>query len=108
MDLGDDLRRGEVEEIGIPLDVVCVVAEALASVLLLGEAAAMDEDSPRPVEHQDSVREKLAHTRLDVHAVRVVEPLHRRSRAPPGERLIDGDASIRYRRGLTGEPWVPP
>ena len=61
MDLGDDLRRGQVEEIGIALDVVRMVAEALAPILLLREAATMDEDTPRPVEHEDSLREERLH-----------------------------------------------
>jgi hypothetical protein len=59
VDLGDDLRVGQVEEIGIALDVLVVVAEAPAAVLVLRELAPVDEDAPRPVEDEDPLGEKL-------------------------------------------------
>ena len=59
VDLRDDLRRRQVEEVGIALDVVRVRREPLAAVLLLGELAAMDEHAPGPVEHEDPLGEKL-------------------------------------------------
>ena len=59
VDLGDDLGRGQVEEIRVALDVVRVRGEALAAVLLLGESAAVDEHAPRAVEHEDSLGEEF-------------------------------------------------
>ena len=50
-----DLGRGQVEEIGVALDVARVVAEALAAVLLLGEPAPVDEHAPGAVEHDDAL-----------------------------------------------------
>ena len=58
VDLGDDLRRGQVEEVRVALHVVRVRGEALAAVLLLGELAPVDEHAPRPVEHEDPLGEK--------------------------------------------------
>ena len=59
VDLADDLRVREVQEIGVALDVLVMPAEALASILALGEPAPVDEHAPRAVEHQDALREKL-------------------------------------------------
>jgi hypothetical protein len=59
VDLGDDLRVGQVQEVGITLDVARVVAKALAAVLLLREPTPVDEDTPRPVEHENPLGEKL-------------------------------------------------
>jgi hypothetical protein len=58
VDLRDDRRRRQVEEVGIALDVVGVVAEALTAILLFRETPPMDEDAPRPVEDEDPLREK--------------------------------------------------
>ena len=66
VDLGDDLGRGQVQEIRVALDVVRVRGEALAAVLLLGESAAVDEHAPRPVEHEDSLGEECSELFSDV------------------------------------------
>ncbi len=66
VDLGDDLRRGEVQEIRVALDVVRVRGEPLAAVLLLAQPAAVDEHAPRPVENEDSLGEKLLELFFDV------------------------------------------
>src|SRR5262249_15011414 len=58
VDLRDDLRRRQVEEVRIALDVVRVVAEARAAVLLLRESAPVDKDAPGPVEHDDALGKK--------------------------------------------------
>ena len=60
VDLRDDLRLREVQEVGVALDVARVVAEALAAVLLLGEPAPVDEHAPRAVEDEDPLGEELA------------------------------------------------
>ena len=57
MDLGDDLRVRQVQEVRVTLDVALVLAEALTPVLLLREPAPVDEHPPRPVEHQDALGE---------------------------------------------------
>ena len=66
VDLRDDRRRGEVEEVGIALDVVRMRGEALAAVLLLGEPAPMDEHAPGAVEHEDSLGEEFLELCADV------------------------------------------
>ena len=66
VDLRDDRRRGEVEKIGVALDVVRVRGEALAAVLLLREPSAVDEHAPGAVEHEDSLGEKLLELLADV------------------------------------------
>ena len=60
MDLGDDLGPRQVQEVGIALDVACVITKALAPVLLLGELPTMDEHTPGAVEDEDPLGEKLA------------------------------------------------
>ena len=60
VDLGDDLRLRQVQEIGIALDVARVLAEALAPVLVLGQLAPVDEHAPGPVEHEDALGQKAA------------------------------------------------
>jgi hypothetical protein len=57
VDLRDDVRRGQVEEVGVALDVVRVRGEAVASILLLREPAPMDEHAPRTVEDEDPLGE---------------------------------------------------
>ena len=57
VDLGDDLRCGQIQEVGIALDVVRVRREALAAVHLLRQLATVDEDAPGSVEHQDALLE---------------------------------------------------
>ena len=59
VDLGDDLRMREVQEIRVALDVLVVSAETLATVLRFRETSAMDEHAPRAVEHEDALGEKL-------------------------------------------------
>ena len=53
VDLGDDLRTGDVQQVGIALDVAPVVTQALAAVVGLGEPLAVDEHAPRPVVDRD-------------------------------------------------------
>ncbi len=72
--------RGEVEDVRVALDVVRVVAEALAAVLLLGELAAVDEDAPRPVEDEDPLGEGLLD--LSAYVLHAVPP---KQRLPPRE-----------------------
>ena len=66
VDPGDDLGVRQVQQVGVAAEVARVVAEALAAVLLLGELAAVDEDAPRPVEHEDPLGEKLFHLSANV------------------------------------------
>ena len=60
MELGDDVRGRQVEEVGIALDVPRVLPEPLAAVLLLRELLPVDEHPPRPVEHEYSLRREAA------------------------------------------------
>ena len=55
VDLGDDLRRRQVQDVRVALDVVRVRREALAAVLLLGEPPTVNEHSPGAVEHEDAL-----------------------------------------------------
>ena len=59
MDLGDDLRSGQVQQVRIALDVARVIAEAPAAILVLGQLAAVDEHAPGSVEDEDPLGEKL-------------------------------------------------
>ena len=66
MDLGDDAGLRQIEEIGIPLDVPRMAGEAIAAILLLGEASLVDEHAPRSVQHEDPLGEKLVEVSPDV------------------------------------------
>ena len=59
VDPGDDLGRGQVQQVRIAFDIPRVFTEALAAVLLFREPAAVDEDAPGPVEDEDPLGEKL-------------------------------------------------
>jgi len=54
----DNLRTGQVEQVGIALDVPRVLAEALAPPLLLGQAAVLEQHAPRAVEDGDPFGEE--------------------------------------------------
>ena len=60
VDLGNELRAREVEQVGITLDVAAVLAQQLAAVLGLGQPPAVDEHAPRAVEHADPAVKDLA------------------------------------------------
>ena len=57
MDRLDELGAGEVQQVGIALDVGRVVGEALAAPLLLGQPAALQQHPPGAVEHDDPLVE---------------------------------------------------
>ena len=59
VDLRDDLRVGQVQEIRVALDVLVVIPEALTAVFRLRETAAVDEHAPRAVEHEDALGEQM-------------------------------------------------
>ncbi len=60
VDLRDDVRRRQVQEIGVALHVARVRREPLAPVLLLRQLATVDEHAPGPVEHEDPLGEKVS------------------------------------------------
>ena len=71
MDLPDDVGLRQVEQVGIAGDVERMVAEALASVLLLAAHTPLDQHAPRPVEDGDALSEdgfepfpRVLHSRL--------------------------------------------
>ena len=51
--LGDDVGPGQVEQVGVALDVARVVAKPLAAVVGLREPPAVDEHAPGAVEDDD-------------------------------------------------------
>src|SRR5439155_26064142 len=57
VDVTDDVRLRQIEEVGIAGDVERVVAEALAAVLLLAAHALLDQHAPRAVEDGDALSE---------------------------------------------------
>ena len=59
VDLGHELRAREVQEIRVALDVVRVLAQEVAAILHLREAAPVDEHAPRPVVDRDATVEDL-------------------------------------------------
>jgi hypothetical protein len=60
VDVEDDRRLRQVEQVGIAGDVARVVLEALAAVGLLPADVPLDEHAPRPVEHDDPLVEKVS------------------------------------------------
>jgi len=58
VDVLDHVGPGQVQQVGIPGDVARVVAEAVASVVGLDEAARLDRGAVRAVQHQDPLREQ--------------------------------------------------
>ena len=67
MQLRDDVRPGEVQQVRIALDVGRMVAEPLTAEVLLRQAAALQEHAPRPVEDDDAFAEERCE---------VVDPVH--------------------------------
>ncbi len=64
--LAHDVRPRQVQQVGIVLDVARVRGEALAAEVGLGEAAALKEDAPRAVEHEDPLGCEAAYVVGDV------------------------------------------
>ena len=60
VDLGDDVRLRDVEEVGVALDVAPVVAEPLAPVVGLRQPSPVDEHAPRAVVDGDPPIEDLS------------------------------------------------
>ena len=55
VDLGDDLRLRQVQQVGVALDVVRVHGEALAAELLLGQTPALQQHAPGAIEHEHAL-----------------------------------------------------
>jgi hypothetical protein len=53
VDVEDDVRAGQVEQVRITGDFVGVVGEAVAGVVLRRQLGALDHRPPRTVEHRD-------------------------------------------------------
>src|SRR5439155_10908767 len=68
VDLRDQLRLRQVEEIGIALDVARMVAEALAAPLLLPDAASLEQDAPGAVEDEAPLLPECPEISCDVSA----------------------------------------
>ena len=64
MDVEDDVRAREVQEIRIALDVLRVLAESLSPVVRVLEVKPLEHRSPGAVEHDDALAEKLAEARF--------------------------------------------
>ena len=60
VDLGDDLRLRDVEQVGVALDVAPVVAQPFTAVVDLRQPLAVDQHAPRAVEHGDAGVHDLA------------------------------------------------
>ena len=58
MDVLDDVRTGEVQEVGVAGDVSWVVAEPVAAVVLVREAATLDRGAVRAVQDEDPFGEQ--------------------------------------------------
>ena len=69
MELRHDVRPGEVQQVGIALDVRRMVAEPLAAEVLLRQAAALQEHAPRSVEDDDAFAEERCEVVDPVHAL---------------------------------------
>jgi len=60
MNLGDDLRLRQHQDVAVALEVAGPRLEALAAIVALAEAIALDHGAHRAVDHQDALRERLA------------------------------------------------
>ena len=60
VDVEDDVRPGEVEHVRVARDLVRMVAEALPTVVGVGQPLALEHGPPGPVEHEDALREQFA------------------------------------------------
>ena len=67
MSAPDDLRPGQVEQVGVAGDVPRVVTEAPATVRLLPAHLTLDQDAPRAVEQQDAPVEQVPQLAVDAH-----------------------------------------
>ena len=64
--LAHDVGPRQVEQVGVVLDVTRMRREALTAEVGLGEASALEEDAPRPVEHEDPLGCEAAYVVGDV------------------------------------------
>ncbi len=55
MDVEDDVRAGQVQDVRIALDVARVVAKPLAAVVGVLESLALEHRAPGAVEHEDAL-----------------------------------------------------
>src|SRR5690606_5697667 len=100
VNLGDDRRPGEGQQLVVALDVVRMIGEALAAELLLGEAVALDHGAHRAIEDEDPAGEELAQPGFDgAHGSDGGDGLHDCRRhwepVPPKPRILATD------------PWSP-
>jgi hypothetical protein len=64
VDVEDEVRARQVEQVGIAGDLVRVVAEALAAVVVARELRALEHRAPRAVEDDDALVEQLPQPRF--------------------------------------------
>ena len=116
VDLGDDRRLGEDQQVVVPPEIARVVPEPLAAERCLVEAAALDHRPHRAVEEQDAALEQVAQGRFGVHGhgspgtflagAVASRPAAGSSRACPATRR--GDAlTLKGRPANLGGAWVP-
>ena len=58
MDRRDDVGPGQIEQVGVALDVAVVPGEPLPSEVLLGKTPTLEQDAPGAVEHDDALGEE--------------------------------------------------
>src|SRR5262249_35044664 len=90
VDVRDEVRPGEVEDVGIAGHVDRMGREALATVITGPEPGAVDERAPGPVQHEDPLRREPPDLRSHVPLRHVTFPLAER----------DGNASCRGSLGV--------
>jgi hypothetical protein len=72
VELGHDVRPGQVQEVGVALDVARMVPEPLAAEVLLGEPAPLQEHAPGAVEDDDPLLEQRGEVVDPVHDLTIV------------------------------------
>src|SRR4029453_7039153 len=60
VNVANDVRAGQVEEIGVAGDVAGVIAKPFAAIRVLTAHGALNEDAVRTVEHDDALVQKLS------------------------------------------------
>ena len=58
VDVADDVRLGEAEQVVVAAEVLRVIGEALAPEVLLGQLVALEERAHRAVEHEDPLAQE--------------------------------------------------
>src|SRR5918995_5064320 len=66
MDVLNDIRSCEVQDVWVALDVAGMVSEALAAIIGVGEASSLDRRAVGAIEDEDALRQQRVETAANV------------------------------------------